>query len=51
MDKEQTAILRLQEAARMSKKIYKKPLVVCVSGGKDSSVIQHLASGWKTQQE
>lgn len=43
MDKEHTAIMRLQEAARMSEKFYSKPLVVTTSGGKDSSVCVELA--------
>lgn len=43
MDKEQTAIARLQEAARTSEKYYKKPLVVTTSGGKDSSICVELA--------
>lgn len=43
MDKEHTAIARLQEAARTSEKYYKKPLVVTTSGGKDSSVCVELA--------
>lgn len=43
MDKEQTAIARLREAARTSEKYYKKPLIVTTSGGKDSSVCVELA--------
>lgn len=43
MDKEHTAIARLQEAARTSEKFYKKPLIVTTSGGKDSSVCVDLA--------
>lgn len=43
MDKEQLAIIRLQEAARMSLQVYKKPLVVTTSGGKDSAVCVALA--------
>lgn len=43
MDKEQTAIMRLQEASKMSLKVYKQPLVVTTSGGKDSSVCVELA--------
>lgn len=43
MDMEQTAITRLRTAARMSEKIYHKPLVVTTSGGKDSSVCVALA--------
>lgn len=42
-DKEQLAIARLQEASRMSIQVYKKPLVVTTSGGKDSSVCVALA--------
>lgn len=43
MDKEQTAIARLREASSMSLKVYKQPLVVTTSGGKDSSVCVALA--------
>lgn len=43
MDKEQIAIERLKEAALMSERYYKKPLVVTTSGGKDSSVCVELA--------
>lgn len=43
VDKEHTAIARLQEAARTSEKFYKKPLIVTTSGGKDSSVVLELA--------
>lgn len=43
MDKEQTAIMRLQEASKMSLKIYQKPLIITTSGGKDSSVCVELA--------
>lgn len=43
MDKEQTAITRLQAASEMSIQVYKKPLVVTTSGGKDSSVCVALA--------
>ena len=43
MDKEQTAIMRLQEASKMSLQIYEKPLIVTASGGKDSSVCVELA--------
>lgn len=42
-DKEQMAIARLQEASRMSLHVYKQPLVVTTSGGKDSSVCVALA--------
>ena len=43
MDKEQMAILRLQDAARLSEHRYKKPLMVTYSGGKDSQVLVALA--------
>lgn len=43
MDKEQKAILRLQEAAKMSEKYYEAPLLLTDSGGKDSSVVKALA--------
>lgn len=43
MDMEQTAIKRLQAASDMSLSAYGKPLVICISGGKDSSVITELA--------
>ena len=43
MDKEQTAIARLREASSMSLKVYKQPLVVTTSGGKDSCVCTALA--------
>ena len=43
MGKEQTAIARLREASSMSLKVYKQPLVVTTSGGKDSSVCVALA--------
>lgn len=39
----QTAIERLKAASEMSLQYYKQPLVVCISGGKDSSVITELA--------
>lgn len=42
-DMEQLAIARLQEAARISERFYKKPLIVTTSGGKDSSVCVELA--------
>lgn len=42
-DLEQMAIARLQEASRMSLQVYKQPLVVTTSGGKDSSVCVNLA--------
>ena len=43
MDKEQLAIARLQDAARLSEHRYKKSLMVTYSGGKDSQVIVALA--------
>lgn len=43
MDKEQKAILRLQEAAKMSEAYYDAPLLLTDSGGKDSSVVKALA--------
>lgn len=43
MDKEQLAIARLQDAARLSLHRYKKPLQVTYSGGKDSQVLLALA--------
>lgn len=38
-----TAIERLRLADRMSRKYMDSPLYICISGGKDSSVIQQLA--------
>lgn len=43
MDKEQTAIMRLQTASAMSLQAYGLPLVITTSGGKDSSVCVELA--------
>ena len=43
MDLEQTAIERLRFAAEMSLRVYKQPLVITYSGGKDSDVLLHLA--------
>lgn len=43
MDKEHTAIKRLQEAAQASEQFCGQPLVVTTSGGKDSSVCVELA--------
>lgn len=43
MDKEQQAIERLKEASRMSFQLFKQPLVVTASGGKDSAVCLSLA--------
>ena len=42
-EKVNSAIERLKLAANMSDRYFNKPLEVCISGGKDSSVIQHLA--------
>lgn len=42
-DKEKTAIERLKLASEMSLKLYKQPLIVTTSGGKDSSVCVELA--------
>lgn len=42
-DLEHIAIERLQTASEMSLHAYQQPLVVCISGGKDSSVITELA--------
>lgn len=43
MDKEQMAIVRLQDAARLSLHRYGKPLLITYSGGKDSQVLVALA--------
>lgn len=43
MDKEQLAIARLRDAARLSEHRYKKPLMVTYSGGKDSQLLVALA--------
>ena len=43
MDLEQTAIDRLKMASEMSLRLYKQPLVITYSGGKDSDVLLHLA--------
>lgn len=43
MDKEQMAIARLQDAARLSLHRYEKPLLITYSGGKDSQVLVALA--------
>lgn len=43
MGLEQTAIERLRMASDMSLRIYKQPLVITYSGGKDSDVLLHLA--------
>lgn len=42
-DLEQMAIERLKAASDMSLMAYEKPLVICISGGKDSGVITELA--------
>lgn len=42
MDLEQTAIGRIQLASQMSQTYYKQPLMVCISGGKDSDVLLEL---------
>lgn len=43
MDKEQLAIARLRDAARLSEHRYKKQLMVTYSGGKDSQLLVALA--------
>ena len=43
MDLEKTAIERLKAASDMSIRLYKQPLVITYSGGKDSDVLLHLA--------
>lgn len=43
MDKEERAIKRMQKASAMSIEKYEQPLVITFSGGKDSSVLLHLA--------
>lgn len=43
MDLEQTAIERLRMTSDMSLRLYKQPLVITYSGGKDSDVLLHLA--------
>lgn len=42
-DLEQMAIERLKAASDMSLAAYQKPLVICISGGKDSGVITEIA--------
>ena len=42
-DLEHIAIERFKTASDMSLQVYQQPLVVCISGGKDSSVITELA--------
>ena len=46
MDIEQTAIERLKMASEMSLRLYKQPLVITYSGGKDSDVLLHLAEAF-----
>lgn len=41
-DLEQMAIERLKAASDMSLAAYQQPLVICISGGKDSGVITEL---------
>ncbi len=48
---EQTAIERLRFAAEMSLRVYKQPLVITYSGGKDSDVLLHLAGKTGIQYE
>ena len=43
MDKVDVAIQRLQTASEMSLAVYERPLIITDSGGKDSSVLVHLA--------
>lgn len=43
MDLEQTAIERLKMATDMSLRLYKRPLMIAYSGGKDSDVLLHIA--------
>ena len=43
MDKEQKAIARIRLASAMSERYYKKPVLLCYSGGKDSDVLLELA--------
>ena len=47
MDLEQTAIERLKMASDMSLRLYKQPLVITYSGGKDSDVL--FASGGQSR--
>ena len=42
-DLEHTAIERLKSSSDMSLRLYKQPLVITYSGGKDSDVLLHLA--------
>lgn len=41
--KVQIAIERIKMASQMSEKYFEAPIYICISGGKDSSVIQQLA--------
>lgn len=50
-DLEQTAMERLRFAAEMSLRVYKRPLVITYSGGKDSDVLLHLAGAAGIQYE
>ena len=43
MDLERKAIERLKAASDMSLRLYKQPLLITYSGGKDSDVLLHLA--------
>ena len=43
MDKLDAAMERLRMAAKMSEEMYKKPLILCYSGGKDSQVLLSVA--------
>lgn len=43
MDKVSVAIERIKEGAMMSEIYYRKPLLICYSGGKDSDVILEIA--------
>lgn len=43
MDKEKKAIRRIRLASAMSERYYKKPVLLCYSGGKDSDVLLELA--------
>lgn len=42
-DPAQIAIQRLQLAAKMSERYYRRPVMVCYSGGKDSDACVELA--------
>ena len=44
MDLEHRAIARLRLAAEMSEAYYGKPLIITVSGGKDSDICLYLAA-------